>query len=41
MTKTQPSPRAAEREITFNLLKNLTLREIRAEYKRTALGRVW
>jgi ABC-2 type transport system permease protein len=41
MTQTQPSPRAAERDITFNLLKNLTLREIRAEYKRTALGRVW
>jgi ABC-2 type transport system permease protein len=29
------------RRITLNLLKNLTLREIRSEYKRTALGRVW
>lgn len=41
MTQTHPSPRGAERDITLNLLKNLTLREIRAEYKRTALGRVW
>lgn len=27
--------------ITYNLLVNLTLREIRSEYKRTALGRLW
>ena len=40
MTDTKPGSRA-ERDITFNLLKNLTLREIRSEYKRTALGRVW
>lgn len=26
---------------TFNLLVNLTLREIRSQYKRTALGRIW
>lgn len=27
--------------ITLNLLANLTLREIRSEYKRTTLGRLW
>lgn len=27
--------------ITLNLLSNLTLREVRSEYKRTVLGRVW
>lgn len=27
--------------ITSNLLANLTLREVRSEYKRTVLGRVW
>ncbi|WP_026373597.1 ABC transporter permease [Agrococcus lahaulensis] len=27
--------------VTINLLKNLTLREVRSEYKRTVLGRVW
>lgn len=41
MIENLPSPRVSERDITLNLLKNLTLREIRAEYKRTALGRVW
>ncbi|WP_206447323.1 ABC transporter permease [Agrococcus sp. KRD186] len=33
--------RSSARHITLNLLKNLTLREIRSEYKRTVLGRVW
>lgn len=27
--------------MTFNLVKNLTLREIRSQYNRTALGRIW
>lgn len=31
----------ALRNPTMNLLTNLTLREIRSQYKRTALGRVW
>lgn len=34
---TQPS----RSQVTLNLLTNLTLREIRSEYKRTVLGRVW
>lgn len=34
---TQASPT----RVTLNLLSNLTLREIRSEYKRTVLGRVW
>ncbi len=33
--------RSDSRRITLNLLKNLTLREVRSEYKRTALGRLW
>lgn len=40
MTSTRQE-RAAERAVTLNLLKNLTLREIRSQYKRTALGRIW
>ncbi len=35
------SVRSQSRGLTFNLLVNLTLREIRSEYKRTALGRIW
>lgn len=31
----------SSRAVTANLLKNLTLREVRSEYKRTALGRLW
>lgn len=41
MTENVSRPLSSERQITLNLLKNLTLREIRSEYKRTALGRVW
>lgn len=41
MSRTEMSDRAAQRAITLNLLKNLTLREVRSQYKRTALGRVW
>lgn len=33
--------RAEERRASFSLMRNLALREIRAEYKRTLLGRVW
>ncbi|WP_430592368.1 ABC transporter permease [Humidisolicoccus flavus] len=33
--------RSQARGVTFNLLVNLTLREIRSEYKRTTLGRLW
>lgn len=33
--------RAEERASAFSLMRNLALREIRAEYKRTVLGRVW
>ncbi|QUW18564.1 ABC transporter permease [Agrococcus sp. Marseille-Q4369] len=31
----------SQSRVTLNLLTNLTLREIRSEYKRTALGRLW
>lgn len=41
MTATTRQARAAERSITVNLLKNLVLREVRAQYKRTVLGRIW
>ena len=41
MTAGVERERAGSRAITFNLLKNLTLREVRSEYKRTALGRLW
>ncbi|GAA2171714.1 ABC transporter permease [Agrococcus versicolor] len=33
--------RAEQRRSSFSLMRNLALREIRAEYKRTLLGRVW
>lgn len=41
MSATAEPARSRSRGITLNLLKNLTLREIRSEYKRTMLGRVW
>lgn len=41
MTAGVERERSGSRAITFNLLKNLTLREVRSEYKRTALGRLW
>ncbi len=46
MTPAEVSPRERVRSTllrnpTTNLLANLTLREIRSQYKRTALGRVW
>ncbi|MBO1770699.1 ABC transporter permease [Agrococcus sp. TF02-05] len=41
MSRLERTQRRAERTTTLNLLRNLTLREIRAQYKRTALGRVW
>ena len=41
MSRLERTQRRAERKTTLNLLRNLTLREIRAQYKRTALGRVW
>lgn len=36
-----PSGAPTKARITANLLANLTLREVRSEYKRTVLGRVW
>ena len=45
MASTGETPTALRRSLTknptLNLLTNLTLREIRAQYKRTALGRIW
>ncbi|GAA3597390.1 ABC transporter permease [Agrococcus terreus] len=41
MTAGLERERSGSRTITVNLLKNLTLREVRSEYKRTALGRLW
>ncbi|MCH1882334.1 ABC transporter permease [Agrococcus sp. ARC_14] len=41
MSATAEPARSRSRRITLNLLKNLTLREVRSEYKRTALGRAW
>lgn len=37
----QPEPRRFLKHPTLGLLWNLTLREIRSQYKRTALGRLW
>jgi ABC-2 type transport system permease protein len=41
MSQPARDARPSERAVTFNLLRNLTLREIRAQYKRTMLGRIW
>ncbi len=36
-----PQERRDERQRTIGLIENLAKREISAEYKRTALGRLW
>ncbi|MDR7235058.1 ABC transporter permease [Agrococcus sediminis] len=41
MSQVERESRREERRVTLNLMRNLTLREIRAQYKRTFLGRVW
>ena len=41
MSQVEREQRREERRVTLNLLRNLTKREISAQYKRTALGRIW
>lgn len=41
MSESERAQRREERRTTLNLLRNLTKREISAQYKRTVLGRVW
>lgn len=41
MSQLEREQRRDERRVTLNLLRNLTKREISAQYKRTALGRIW
>lgn len=41
MSQLEREDRRAERRVTLNLLRNLTRREISAQYKRTMLGRIW
>lgn len=41
MSHLEREQRSEERRVTLNLLRNLTKREISAQYKRTALGRIW
>ena len=40
MSQLEREQRRDERRVTLNLLRNLTKREISAQYKRTALGRM-
>lgn len=41
MSQVEREQRREERRVTLNLLRNLTKREISAQYKRTFLGRIW